>query len=85
MIDFVGTLEDIQTDFDVICDRTGVSKRKLAHTNKSKHRDFAEYYNSRTRDIVAQAYATDIKKFGYSFDAPVKTPGIIRNFLDQHL
>ena len=36
LIDFVGHYESLQTDFDTICARLGLSKRVLPQVNMSK-------------------------------------------------
>ena len=50
-------IEKFQTDFDV----------KMPHKNKSSHKPYREYYNNRTREIIAMVYRDDIKEFGYEF------------------
>lgn len=65
-IDFVGRFENLAADFSEACRRMGVDA-ELPHLNKTKHRDFRDFYNAQTRDYVAEAWADEISAFEYSF------------------
>ncbi|MDC0601603.1 sulfotransferase family protein [Aliiglaciecola sp.] len=66
-LDFVGFLENIDQDFDIIKNQIGLEVN-LNESNKSTHNKYIDYYNEETKDIVAKVYAEDISLLGYNFD-----------------
>ena len=66
--DFVGRFENLQEDFDTICDTIGIPRRKLPVRNASKHDHYTTYYNDDTIELVRQQHGVDAEYFDYEFD-----------------
>jgi len=67
IIDFVGRVENIQNDFDIICNRLNRPKVQLPHVNQSEHNSYRDIYNPKTRKLIGNAYQEDIEYFKYTF------------------
>jgi hypothetical protein len=69
LVDFVGRYENLQEDFDTVCQRIGVARRELPHRRRATDRsDYRNYYNDRTAALIAEYFSDDIKRFGYRFE-----------------
>ena len=66
-VDEIVRFENLQKDFDRVCDKIGIPHQKIPHKNKTEHKPYWEYYNDETREIVAKKFEEDINTFGYEF------------------
>jgi hypothetical protein len=65
-VDFIGKVENMDTDFKVVCQQLGVDIA-IEKMNVSKRNNYQEYYTDKMKVIVSEVYDRDIKEFGYVF------------------
>jgi hypothetical protein len=70
IVDLVGKFEKLQDDFATVGRRLGLPG-ELPRSNESRHRDYREYYDERTRRLVEEHFRRDIEMFGYDFNGAV--------------
>ncbi len=70
-VDFVGRFENLKRDFKYVCDTLGRCC-ELPHLNKTVRNDYRSYYDSETKQLVADWHRKDINYFGYTFGPTVK-------------
>jgi hypothetical protein len=68
LVDYLGHFETLNEDFKHVCEQIGIPCN-LPFINQSKRRHYTEYYSDRGRALIEKAFAADIEKFGYRFDA----------------
>jgi len=67
LVDFVGRFENLPTSAETACNKIGIKYKPAKISNSTDHMSYTEYYDDETRQIVAERYAKDIKRFGYEF------------------
>ena len=66
--DFVGKLERYSDDLAKVADALRIDRiRNVKRNAKGEFEDYRSHYNQRTAALVAQRYAEDIERFGYTF------------------
>ena len=73
-MDFIGRFENLQKDFDEICESIGLPLCKLPHRNERKTKGrqrrtsfYKDLYNDKTINQVGEIYKDDIELFGYEY------------------
>src|SRR6266513_879761 len=69
LADFIGKFERLDEDWAFVAQKLGLNE-KLPHRRANpRARHYTEYYNSRTREVIANTFRVDIERFGYEFSA----------------
>ena len=67
IVDFVGRYENLQDDFNFVCDKIKIPRINLSYVNRTKHGVYSGYYDDETKKIIAEKTKIDIEKFKYEF------------------
>jgi hypothetical protein len=51
-INFIGSYENLQEDFNSVCNQIGIPPYELPHYNQSQHKDWSEYYDDELIEFV---------------------------------
>lgn len=68
LMDFVGKLENLENDWQTVCTRIGIPCQPLQRKNATQHRHYQDYYDTKSRQLVARHWAREIELFEYSFN-----------------
>jgi len=67
-VDFIGRFENFNSDVKFVLNKIGMGVKDIAKLNTSgRKKNYRDYYNENTREIIRKKYAKDIKIFKYSF------------------
>lgn len=66
IISYIGRFEEMPKTWSIISDKMGI-KKPLPHCIPSNHKNYREYYNKHTIQIIAERYSRIIDYAGYSF------------------
>ena len=62
---FLGRFENLQPDFDVVCDMIGVKRFKLPKLNATKHGHYKQILTRNTMNFIERKYKLDFEYYGY--------------------
>lgn len=74
-VDYIGRMENIQQDFDEICDHLQLARIKLPHRNRSVHSHYSMYLDQAAFKLMNSVYRKDIDYYGYQFEQRPSTIG----------
>lgn len=67
---FILRYENLQNDFDALCDKLGIPRERLPRVNvkhTKQRKRYIEFYNNTSQELVRQALGKEIDFFGYKF------------------
>lgn len=68
IVDYIGRFEDLERSLITISAELKIPYQTLPHKNKSnRKREYTDYYNQDTKNIIAHLFAEEIELFSYSF------------------
>ena len=68
LMDFVGKLENLQSDWKTVCARAGLPYQALPHKNITQRSQYQGYYDNESIQLVARHWSREIELFDYSFE-----------------
>ncbi len=78
IVNFIGRYERLEAHFHMACREIGIIPPPLPHRRKARNRkDYREYYDTTTIELVADHFQQDIEMLGYSFDGEGPSEPII--------
>jgi hypothetical protein len=67
-VDYVMRFENLADDFRTVCRTLGISPTTLPRYNRSSRDHYSKYYDDELRELVRTRFATEIERFGYTFE-----------------
>jgi hypothetical protein len=67
-VDYIMRFESLADDFRVVCTTIGISPSSLPQYNRSNREHYSKYYDDELRELVRNRFATEIERFGYTFE-----------------
>lgn len=66
-VQFIGKMENIVEDFEIIRKRIGGPIPRLKHLNRSRHGHYRDAYDNEMIDFMEEHHKKDLIRFGYEF------------------
>ena len=68
LVDFVGKLENLQHDWQTVCVRAGIPYQSLPRKNITQYKNYRDFFDRDSVQLVAKHWAREIQEFEYDFD-----------------
>lgn len=68
LVDFVGRFESLSRDFERVATQIGLAGKNPRLFGQESQLDYRSHYTPRTRSIIANLHAADIRAFDYTFE-----------------
>lgn len=66
-MDFIGRFENLQEDFNRVCEHLGIEDNELPKLLVRKYGHYTENYTPETKDLVSKLYKDEIEYFKFEF------------------
>ncbi|MCW5519184.1 sulfotransferase family 2 domain-containing protein [Aureitalea sp. L0-47] len=66
-MDFIGRFEQLQEDFDIVCERIGIKDTELPKLLVRKYSHYTDNYTPETRDLIYKLYKDEIDYFNFQY------------------
>ena len=67
-VDYIMRFENLADDFRTVCGTLGILPTTLPRYNRSSREHYSKYYDEELRDLVRTRFASEIERFGYTFE-----------------
>src|SRR6184192_2735913 len=67
LADFIGKFELLEQDWAFLAKKLGLNAALPHWRANPRERHYTEYYDARTREVIANRFRIDIERFGYNF------------------
>jgi chondroitin 4-sulfotransferase 11 len=68
LVDFIGHFENLQEDFNNICDKIGIIPTKLPYLNKSNKINKNKLLNNTNKKTIYNKFKEDFENFNYNYN-----------------
>jgi hypothetical protein len=66
-VDYIGRVEYLEKDWDLICQEIGIEPYTLPNYNVSEHKEWKSYYTDDSDKVVRKIFQDDFETFNYDY------------------
>ena len=67
-MNFIGKFENLQEDWNYVCDKLNLASTSLIHQKKASKVSYSDYYNEENKDLVTRLWQNDLETFDYNYE-----------------